>query len=278
MIELGKYNELKIISETTVGLQLGDESGEEILLPNKYCPKDAKPGDPIKVFVHNDNEGKKMGTSLKPKFTLGEFALLEVKAIADGVGTFLAWGVDKDLMVPFREQKQKMEEERWYIVYLDIDLETNRLYGSSNIEKFLQNEMITVSENQVVEVLIWKKTDLGFTVIINNIHQGLVYENEIFTELNVGDKLTGYVKNIREDNKIDISLQALGYDNFNDANAEKVYNALTKNTGFLPLTDKSTPEEIYAKFGISKKAFKKAIGALYKMRKIEIKTEGIRLV
>jgi len=172
MIELGKYNDLKIKSDTTVGLQLSDEAGEEILLPTKYCPPDAKTGDTIKVFVHNDNEGKMVATTQKPKFVLGEFSLLQVKAVADGVGAFLAWGVDKDLMVPFREQKQKMEEDRWYIVYLDIDLETDRLYGSSRIERFLQNEIITVSENEEVEILIWKKTDLGFSVIVNNIHQG----------------------------------------------------------------------------------------------------------
>lgn len=278
MIELGKYNVLKIKIDTTVGLQLSDESGEEILLPTKYCPPNAKIGDTITVFVHNDNEGKMVATTQKPKFVLGEFSLLQVKAVADGVGAFLAWGVDKDLMVPFREQKQKMEEGRWYIVYLDIDLETDRLYGSSRIERFLQNEIITVNENEEVEVLIWKKTDLGFSVIVNNIHQGLIFENEIFSELNVGDKLKGYVKNIREDNKIDISLQPAGYENFNDANAEIVFKALERNRGYLHFTDKSSPEEIYTTFGMSKKAFKKAIGALYKMRKIEINPDGIKLV
>ncbi len=278
MIELGKYNDLKFLSETAEGLQLGDESGQEILMPSKYCPREAKAGDTIKVFVHNNNEGKLVATTQKPKLTLGEFSLLQVKTIADGVGAFLAWGVDKDLMVPFREQKQKMEEDRWYIVYLDIDLETDRLYGSSRIERFLQNEIITVSENQEVEVLVWKKTDLGFSVIVNNIHQGLIFNNEIFSELNVGDKMTGYVKNIREDNKIDISLQPAGYDKFNDANTETVFKALEQNNGYLHFTDKSSPDEIYSKFGMSKKAFKKAIGALYKMRKIEINPEGIKLL
>jgi len=278
MIELGKYNDLKIKTDTTVGFQLSDESGIEILLPTKYCTPDAKIGDTITVFVHNDNEGKMVATSQKPKFILGEFALLQVKAIADGVGSFLAWGVDKDLMVPFREQKQKMEEDRWYIVYLDIDLETDRLYGSSRIERFLQNEIITVTENQEVEVLVWEKTDLGFSVIVNNIHQGLIFENEIFSELNVGDKMTGYVKNIRDDNKIDISLQAAGYENFNDANADIVFKALEQNRGYLNFTDKSSPDEIYATFGMSKKAFKKALGALYKMRKIKIHPDGIKLV
>jgi len=278
MIELGKYNDLKFISETAEGIQLADEAGQEILMPSKYCPQGAKTGDIIKVFVHNNNEGKLVATTQKPKLILGEFCLLQVKAIADGVGAFMPWGIDKDLMIPFREQKQKMEEGRWYIVYLDIDLETDRLYGSSRIERFLQNEIISVSENQLVEVLVWKKTDLGFSVIVNNIHQGLIFDNEIFSELNVGDKMTGYVKNIREDNKIDISLQATGYNNFNDANAEAVFKALELNNGYLHFTDKSSPDEIYSFFGISKKAFKKALGALYKMRKIEITPDGIKII
>jgi len=278
MIELGKENELKILRQATTGLFLGDDSGNEILLPKKYCPQSKNPGDAIRVFVHNDNEGKKTATTLKPKFVIGEFALLQVQAVADGVGAFLAWGVDKDLMVPFREQKQKMEEGRWYIVYLDIDLESDRLYGSSYIEKFLQNEMLTIEENEKVELLIWKKTDLGFTAIVNNQHQGLIFENEIFSEINIGDSLTGYVKHIRDDNKIDISLQARGYENFNDANTDLVFKALQNNNGHLHFTDKSTPDEIYAQFGISKKAFKKAIGALYKQRRIEITSDGIKLI
>jgi hypothetical protein len=209
---------------------------------------------------------------------VGEFALLQVKAVAENIGAFMAWGVDKDLMIPFREQKEKMEAERWYIVYLNIDTETDRLYGSSKLEKFISNEELSVKEKEEVDVLIWKKTDMGYSVIINNKHSGLVFDNEIFKEINIGDKVKGYVKNIREDHKIDISLQALGYEKFNDINMEGVYNTLVKNRGFMAITDKSSPSEIYAQFGMSKKAFKKAIGALYKQRKIEIKSVGIKLL
>lgn len=278
MIELGKYNELKILRQTTAGLFLGDDSGEELLMPARYCPENFNLSDTIKVFVHNDSEGQKIATNLTPKLTLGEFALLQVKAVADGVGAFLDWGVDKDLMVPFREQKQKMEALRWYIVYLDIDIETNRLYGSNRVERFLQNEILTVKKDEKVEVMVWKNTDLGFSVIVNNMHLGLIFENEIFTEINIGDKLSGYVKNIRDDNKIDISLQPVGYHNFKDANAVTLLEALEKNNGFLKFTDKSSPDEIYTHFGMSKKAFKKAAGLLYKHRKIDMKPGGIQLL
>ncbi|MCF8364365.1 MAG: GntR family transcriptional regulator [Bacteroidales bacterium] len=278
MIELGKYCDLKILRNTGAGFYLGDESGEEVLLPNRFCPKKFTINEVLKVFVHHDNDGQKVASSLTPKLTLGEFALLKAKSVADGIGAFMDWGVDKDLMVPFREQKEKIEAGRWYIVYLDIDLQTNRLYGSCKIENFVHNEILTVSENQEAEVLIWKKTDLGYSVIVNNIHIGLVFDNEIFKALNIGDKMKGWVKNIREDNKIDISLQAIGYDNFNDSNTEAILKALEKHDGFLPFTDKSAPEEIYTKFGISKKAFKKAIGALFKQQRIEIKEDGINLV
>ena len=217
-----------------------------------------------------------MATTLIPKISLHEFALLEVSSVS-GVGAFLDWGLEKELMVPFREQRQKMEEGRWYIVYLDLDEKTDRLYASNRIEKFLQNEAVSLSIGEEVELLVLQKTDLGYSVIVNNAYKGLIYENEIFQELNIGDRLKGYVKNLREDNKIDISIHPLGYKNFNDANSELIFNALIEHEGFLPFTDRSTPEEIYSQFGISKKAFKKSIGALYKQRKIDIQSQGIKL-
>lgn len=278
MIELGKYNDLKIIRTSDDGWVLGDESGAEILLPTKHCPEGFNPGDEVNVFVHHSGEGKMVATSQKPKLTLGEFHLLKVKAIADSVGAFMEWGLDKDLMVPFREQKQRMEDERWYIVYLDVDLETDRLYGSSRIERFLQNEMISVEVGDEVEVLVWKKTEIGYSVILNNIHEGLIFENEIFQELNVGDKLKGFVKKVRKDNKIDVTIHPIGYDNFNDPNVDSLYEALVQNNGFLDVTDKSTPDQIYARFGMSKKAFKRALGALYKQRKVEIQPDKIKLI
>ena len=277
MIEIGKYNELTILRETSVGLYLGDESGEDVLLPNKYCPEKYELDDKISVFVYLDYAERKIATNITPKVLLNEFSLLRVTAI-ETVGAFMDWGLEKDLMVPFKEQRQRMSIDRWYIVYLDLDTDTDRLFASNRIEKHLQNENLNVEVGDEVDILIYHKTDLGFTVIVNHAHKGLVYNNEVFKELNIGDKLKGFVKNIREENKIDISLQPIGYVNYNDTNTQLVYQALVDADGILKITDKSSPEEIHAQFGISKKAFKKALGALYKDRKIEIKPEGIRLV
>jgi len=246
------------------------------LLPNKYCPKDFEIGEKLNVFVYRDYEERKIATNLEPKILMHKFAFLRVASVSN-VGAFLDWGLEKDLMVPFREQRQKMEEGRWYIVYLDLDKETDRLYATNKIERRLQNETLSVVEGDAVEVMIMKKTDLGFSVIVNQQHEGLIFENEIFSRLNIGDKVTAYVKQIRDDNKIDISLQPIGFENFNDPNCELILNKLKENKGFLPIADKSTPEEIYETFSMSKKAYKKAIGTLYKQRKIVLQPEGIKL-
>ncbi|MFH1319201.1 MAG: S1-like domain-containing RNA-binding protein [Bacteroidota bacterium] len=277
MIEIGKYNKLRILRHTSVGLYLGDESGEDVLLPNKYCPESFNLEDEIEVFVYLDYAERKIATNLTPKIFLNEFSLLKVTAVTD-VGAFLDWGLEKGLIVPFNEQRQKMEEGRWYVVYMDLDKKTDRLYASNKIEKLLQNEVLTIEEGEEVELLVLQKTDIGFSVIVNNTHKGLIFENEIFKELNIGDKLNGFVKKIREDKKIDISIHPIGYDNFNDSNSEIVYHTLMENKGFLAITDKSSPDEIYSQFGISKKAFKKAIGALYKQRKVTIQPKGIKLI
>ena len=277
MIELGRYNKLKILRQTSVGLYLGDVSGEDVLLPHKYCPENFKIEDEIEVFVYRDHEGRKIATNLTPKINLHEFALLQVAAVTE-VGAFLDWGMEKELFVPFMEQKQKMKEGRWYIVYLDLDTKTDRLYASNKIDKHLENDILTIKEKEEVELLVLQKTDLGFTVIVNNRHKGLLFNNEIFRELNIGDKLKGFVKKIREDNKIDISLQAIGYNKFIDTNSDLIYRALLENDGFLAVTDKTSPDEIYLQFGISKKAFKKTLGALFKQKKIKIQPNGIKLI
>ena len=277
MIEIGRYNKLRILSQNTIGLLLGDKSGESVLLPKKYCPESYELDDEINIFVYLDNKGNKIATNVTPKILFNEFALLKVTAVTD-VGVFMDWGMEKELFVPFREQTQKMEEGRWYIVYLDLDKKTDRLYASSRIERHLQNEVLTVVGNEKVHLLVLHKTDLGFSVIINNAHKGLVFKNEIFKKLNIGDKLNGFVKKIHEDNKIDISIQPIGYTNFIDKNTKLVYNALLKNNGFLAVTDKSSPDEISQQFGMSKKAFKKSLGALYKQRKIKLLPDGIELI
>ncbi|MBZ0245187.1 MAG: GntR family transcriptional regulator [Cyclobacteriaceae bacterium] len=277
MIEIGKYNELEILRHTSVGLYLGDGAGEDVLLPNKYCPDNIEQGDKLRVFVYKDHEERKVATNLTPKILLNDFALLKVTAVSP-VGAFLDWGLEKDLMVPFNEQKEKMEEGNWYLVYMNIDKKTDRLYGSNKLDKFLQNESLTVAEGDEVDIIIMQKTDLGFSVVVNKEHKGLVFNNEIFRTLKVGDKLKGFVKNIRDDNKIDISLQPLGYEKFNDPNCELILTKLQRNNNYLSITDNSSPEEIYSSLGISKKAFKKAIGSLYKQRKITISSDGITLI
>ncbi len=276
MIEQGKLSTLKIIKRSTFGLYLGDESGEEVLLPNKYCTDEMKPEGEVEVFIYRDSEDRKVATTLTPKIALYEFAQLKVKSVS-AVGAFMDWGLEKDLMVPFREQKQNLEEGRWYIVYMDLDQKTDRLYASNRIERYLQNDSITVKEEDEVTLLIWQKTDIGYNVIINNLHKGLIFDNEIFTSLRIGDRVPGFVKKIRDDGKIDVAIQAAGYRKTNDANCDLIVKKLTENGGFLTVSDKSTPEEIYSCLGISKKAYKKSIGALYKQKIITLETDGIRL-
>ena len=277
MIEQGKQIELKVSKRATFGLFLADASGEEVLLPNKYCSDEMTPGDTIEVFVYKDSEGRKVATTLTPKIFINEFALLKVTAVT-GVGAFLDWGLEKELMVPFREQKQKLEMGRWYIVYLDLDKKSDRLYASNRVERFLQNDQISVKEGEEVSLVVLQKTDLGYSVIINHAHKGLIFDNEIFQEIRVGDRLNAYVKKIRDDQKIDISIQPIGFRKFNDSNSELIFKKLEENNGFLAITDKSSPDEIYTQFGISKKAFKKSLGALYKQKKIDIQPDGIKLI
>ena len=277
MIEIGKYNELTILRHTSVGLYLGDEEGEDVLLPNKYCPEEYEIDDKIKVFVYLDYEERKVATNIIPKIHLGEFALLQVADVS-AVGAFMDWGLEKDLLVPFKEQRAKMEEGRWYVVYMDVDDETERLYATNKLERRLQNHELSVAVGDEVDLMVYHKSELGYSVIIKGEHKGLVFNSDVHKELNIGEKLKGYIKNIREDNKVDVTLQAVGYDNFNDSNVGLVYNTLVENNGELALTDKSSPEAISLQFGISKKAFKKALGSLYKQRKVSIEASGIKLV
>ena len=277
MIPIGKYSELEILRATDNGLYLKDPFGEEVLLPNKYCPEKFEFGDKIKVFVYLDHETRKVATTLTPKILLNEFALLQVNAVSD-VGAFMDWGMEKDLLVPFKEQAIPMEEGRRYVVYLSIDHKTSRLVASNRIENHLEDEPDDIETGQLVQLLVYRETELGYPVIVNNQYNGLVFKNEVFKPLRIGDQLEGYVKKIREDHKIDISIHPIGYTNFNDVNAKLVYQKLVDNKGHLALGDKSHAEKIHAVFGISKKAFKKAIGSLYKQKKILIKDDGITLV
>lgn len=275
MIALGEYNTLEILRDTSVGLFLGDDAGNDVLLPNKYVPEIFEIGDKIQVFCYLDYDERPVATSLTPYVTRNNFQLLEVAEVND-FGAFLDWGLEKHLLVPFREQRSKMKEGQWYVVYCYLDEVSNRLVASNKLDKFISNENLTINTLDEVDLIVTRETDLGWEVIINNKHKGLVYFNEIFRKIAVGDKLKGFIKNIRTDQKIDVSLQPIGYKSLEPA-ANVIYEKLLVKDGFLNLHDKSDPEDIKNVFQMSKKTFKKGIGALYKERKIEIKEDGIYL-
>ncbi|MDX1940468.1 MAG: S1-like domain-containing RNA-binding protein [Saprospiraceae bacterium] len=275
MIELGKYNTLAITRKTAQGLYLGETDVEEVLLPWKYAPANAKEGDEISVFVYNDSEDRMVATTLEPKITLHQFAHLRVKDVT-AHGAFLDWGLEKDLFVPFREQPRKMLKGKSYLVYLYLDEESERLVASARITRFLNNKELTVKEGDEVEILIWESTELGVNVIINQRHKGLIYHNEFFAQAQPGEVRRGFIGKIREDNKMDVLLQKPGYENI-EPNLEKILNTLRERGGFLPLTDKSEPQEIAKLLEMSKKTFKKAIGSLYKQRSIRLEDDGIYL-
>ncbi|MFH1001343.1 MAG: S1-like domain-containing RNA-binding protein, partial [Bacteroidota bacterium] len=262
MIIIGEYNLLTIDRIVSPGAFLVDEEGNDILLPNKYLPSNPVIGDKINVFVYNDSEDRIIATTLTPKITLNEFAFLRVKDI-NRIGAFMDWGLEKDLLVPFSEQNQKMQIDRWYVIRLLLDTKTNRLLGSNKLSKFLEAEYISVEVGEEVDLIVTEKTDIGFQVIINHAHRGLVYDSEIFRELNIGDVLKGYVKLIREDGKIDIILQKIGFENI-EPSGQQILEQLKQSSGYLQLSDKSAPEAIYSVLKMSKKTFKKAIGGLYK--------------
>lgn len=277
MIELGQYNTLRVARDTPVGIFLEDDEENDVLLHGKFIPEGGlKEGDEIEVFIYKDNEGRDIATTQTPKIIVEEFALLEVTSI-DKYGAFVDIGLDKELLVPFMEQAYKMEVGKSYLVFMYVDGLSDRLAGSTKLEQFLDNEEIELEEGAEVDVIFWKQTDLGYKVIVNDEHIGLVYANELFSKPQAGTRTTGYVRKVREDNKLDIRLQKDGYEQI-EPTAQKILELLQKEDGFVPLTDKSSPEAIKKWLGISKKMFKKSIGNLYKQKLILLEVEGIRLV
>jgi hypothetical protein len=276
MIELGNYNTLEILRDTSVGLFLGDEEGNDVLLPNKYVPKMYEIGDMLTVFCYLDYDERPIVTSLTPYIIRNTFQLLKVVEV-NNIGAFLYWGLEKHLLVPFSEQRIKMQEGQWYVVFCYLDEKSFRLVASNKLDKFLDNEELGIAINDEVNLIVTRQNDLGWDVIINNKHKGLVYQNEVFKKIAVGDNIKGFIKNIRPDHKIDVSLQAIGYVSVEPA-ANIIYQILKKEGGYLNLHDKSSPDEISARLQMSKKIFKKSLGTLYKDRKITIKPDGIYLV
>ncbi len=274
-MQIGEYHELKIERATDHGVYLENEEGEEVLLPNKYVPAKWDQGDMINVFVYLDHEERPVATTLEPKIKLDRFGLLECVEVSK-FGAFLDWGLEKHLFVPFKEQVVPMQKGESYLVFCYLDLETSRLAASSKVHAFLDNTELTVKPFEEVELLVSNETELGFNVIINQLHLGLIYKDEVFKPLKPGDALTGYIKKIREDNKIDVTLQRPGYRSI-EPNAEKILTELKNAGGFLPLTDKSSPEKVRKQLQMSKKSFKRAAGNLYKQRLIDIREDGLHL-
>ena len=276
MLNIGNYNTLRIIKILSFGAYLDGGEGKEILLPTRYVPNGAQVGDEVEVFIYHDNEGRLIATTLHPKAVVGEFAFMQVKSV-NTMGAFLDWGLMKDLLVPYKEQKLTMREGKWYLVYVRLDHVTGRVMASARIEKFLNNIPPKYEFNQEVSLLVADDTEIGYKVIVNNLHWGMVYHNQVFQRLEKGEHLKGYVKEIREDDKLDISLTPLGYQKV-DGIAQTILQALQMQNGFLPVHDKSDPEVIYSLFRCSKKAFKQAIGALYRQHRIALEPDGIRLI
>ncbi|MCE2741331.1 MAG: S1-like domain-containing RNA-binding protein [Sphingobacteriales bacterium] len=275
MIEIGKKNTLRAIRNTPQGIYLVDKNNNEVLLPNKYVPKTLQAEELLEVFVYKDSEDRLIATTLVPLIEANSLAKLVVNEV-NSFGAFLDMGIDKDLLVPIKEQLNPMKEGKSYWVYCYLDEVTQRLVGSSKIKRFLTNDKHNLVVGQEVDCLIFDDTPLGYLAVINNKQYGLIYHNEVYSNLRIGDTTQAFVKKIKDTGEIDLSLQKIGFTHVNDQ-TDVILNHLKKNGGFLNLNDDSAPEEIQARLKISKKVFKKAIGILYREKKITIEEQGIRL-
>ena len=271
----GTYQSATIQLKQPNGYLLKFDEGGTIFMPFSETTGDPVPGDEVTIYIFQDNEGRDTATMHTPTIELNQIELLEVKDVTKH-GAFMDWGINKDLFVPYSEQSNRMMPGRKNLVYLYIDRESGRLTGTTKIERYLTETPITVSEREEVEIIIWNKSDLGRNVIINQTHEGLIYQDDIFQNLRYGEKHKGYIKQIRPDNKIDVTLRPFGYQKV-EPNADQIYELLQKSGGYLDLHDKSDPNEIRARLEMSKKTFKKAIGKLYKNDVIRIEDDGIYL-
>ena len=254
MTTIGKYNQLKVVKFTDFGIYLDGENFGEVLLPLRYVPENCKLDDILDVFIYRDSEDRIIATTEKPYACVGEFAYLKVVAI-NTVGAFLDWGLLKDLLVPYREQKITLEEGRSYVVYVYLDEDSQRITASTKIDKFLDKQSTEFAEGEEVDLFICNQTDIGYKAIINGTHWGVLYENEVFQTLKRGQRIKGYIKKIREDKKIDLCLQKPGYEKVDEL-TEMILAKLKEKGGYIAVTDKSPSEVIYKLFGISKKSFK----------------------
>lgn len=274
-MELGKINTLIASRPIEYGFILIDEEENEVLLPNAYLSKDVVLGEETDVFLYTDSEDRIVATTLRPKIMLGQFAYLEAIDVTK-FGAFIDWGLPKDLLIPFAEQAGRMIKGNKYPVYLISDEESGRLIGSSKINKFLTFDNIELKTGQEVDILPYGMTDLGMNVIIENKYRGLIFRTDIHKHIEEGEVIKAFVKRVRDDGKVDVSLEPIGYKMSIDKNTQIIIDALKKNNGFIALTDKSDPHAIKVLLGMSKKAFKRGVGNLYRQKMITINENGIK--
>ena len=282
MIRVGEYNLLKVAREVAFGLYL-DDGAEGILLPKRFVPEGAKTGDEIKVFLYHDGEDRLIATTQQPRGVLGDIVKLKCITITPQ-GAFLDNGLMKDLFVPKSKQQRGMIPNGEYLVKIYLDEQTGRLAATEKIEPFLSNEELTVKELDIVDLIVYRRTDIGYVVIINNVHTGVLHHNEIYRNITAGDQFKGFIKKIYPEDKtsdirwrIDVSAGKPGYNRVEDE-AQKILRLLKENNDYLPYHDRSDPEEIYSFFGMSKKTFKMTVGNLYKQKKVSLEKTGIKLV
>lgn len=275
MVKVGDYNTLKVIRAVDFGFYL-DDGGEGILLPKRFVPHGLSIGDDIEVFIYHDSESRLVATTQKPVGKVGDIVKMKVMTVTN-LGAFLDWGLMKDIFVPKSKQLGVMRQGAEYLVKIYIDAQTGRVAATEKIEPFLSNDQLSVKEGQEVEMIVYRRTDIGYLMIINNQHTGVLHFNEIYRSIGVGDKMMGFVKKIRPDNTMDVVAGKKGYSRVEDE-VSKIIRLLEENNGYLPYHDKSDPEVIYEYFGMSKKAFKMAVGNLFRQKKIELTKTGIKSV
>jgi predicted RNA-binding protein (virulence factor B family) len=276
MTEIGKLNTLRVVKELDFGVYLDGAELGEILMPTRYVPENCKIDDMVEVFIYLDSEDRIIATTQIPNAMVGQFAGMEVVSVNE-IGAFLDWGLQKDLLVPFREQKVKMEEGKTYVVYVYFDEESNRIAASAKLDQFLDLEQTEYDEGQEVDLLIYNQTDMGFKAIVNNINEGVLYGNEVFQPLHKGQRVKGFIKKIRDDGKLDLCMQKPGYEKVDEL-SDRIFAYLEKNDGFLNVTDKTPADVITQMFNVSKKTFKKAVGSLYRKKLIKLEPDGIALI
>lgn len=276
MVEIGKVNTLKLVKRGAQGGHLDGGALGDILLPQRELPLDCQPGDPIEVFIYRNDKDRLIATTTRPYAVAGQFAFLKVTGL-HAAGAFLDWGLPKDLLVPLREQNRRMAASRSYVVHVYLDPKKGRITASTKLEKFIDTGPCFYDAGQAVDLLIYDRTDIGYKAIINDTFSGMLFFSEVFQTLEIGQRLPGFIKQMRDDGKIDLCLHQPGYSKI-DPLADKILATLRARGGFIAVTDQSAPEVIYALFGISKKTYKKAVGALYKQRLITLEESGIRLI